>query len=300
MVIRAKILGYCMGVRRAVESAFKALTEYPNHAIYTLGPLIHNKTAIGMLNEKGITILDAALIYTLDTKKNPSVVILSAHGTPHSLKQTLEKTGAVVVDATCPRVLVNQKKMYEYARKGFTVFIAGDKTHGEVFALEGSVPSGCECYVFQNAQEAKLFVKTQQCEHKKAILISQTTITQDEYDEVSSVLQSAIDNLMVFDTICPATLERQNALRELFEKVDGLIVIGGKNSANTTRLYQIAKELSAKEKIEKPVCHIETAQEIPKEFFSLENIGLTAGASTPDSVIADVETLLFEKGKTGA
>ncbi len=294
MVIRATILGYCMGVRRAVTMALDSRKEYQNHTIYTLGPLIHNKTAIDMLNEKGISVLNPSVLHTLDAKKNPTVIILSAHGTPYSLKQKIEDMGAIVIDATCPRVLVNQKKMHEYANKGFTVFIAGDKSHGEVFALEGSVPSNCDCYVFQNADEAKTFITTKTFDNTKAIVLSQTTIRQNEYNEVCDVLQSAIKDLIILDTICPATLERQNALKDLFEKVEGLIVIGGKNSANTERLYQIAYELSKKQKTEKPVCHIETANEIPSIFFTLKNIGISAGASTPDNVIEDIEKALLK------
>ncbi len=292
MVIRAKILGYCMGVRRAVDMARQSLFDYPNHKIYTLGPLIHNKTAIANLKENGISILTPSEIHTIDCKKEQTVTILSAHGTPHTLKQELKNAGIVVIDATCPRVLVNQKRIREYSLKGYTVFIAGDKAHGEVFALEGSVANEVECHVFQNAQEAKDFIKANVWNSSKAILISQTTITQDEYDAVSLVLRSAINDLIIFDTICPATLERQDALRSLFEHIDGLIVVGGKNSANTTRLWQIATELSVTQNLNKPVCHIESADEIPEHFYALRTIGISAGASTPDEVIEAVEKAL--------
>ncbi len=295
MVIRAQVLGYCMGVRRAVETALNTLNKYPNHSVYTLGPLIHNKDAIEMLKSKGLEILDVSAVNKLNTKEKPTVVILSAHGTPYSLKQDLEDIGVIVVDATCPRVLANQKKMYGYASQGFPVFIAGDKSHGEVFALVGSIPNDCECFVFQNAIEAKDFISTKKDVYSKAVVISQTTITQDEYNEVCSVLQSEIENIIILDTICPATLERQKALKEMFEKVEALIVIGGKNSANTTRLYQIAKELGDKGETLVPVCHIESAKEIPDEFFKLKCVGITAGASTPDEVISEVEAILLQK-----
>ncbi len=298
MVIRAKVLGYCMGVRRAVDAALQARTQYPKHSIYTLGPLIHNKTAIEMLKENGISILDKADIQQLKKNQSSSVVILSAHGTAQTVRKDIEETESIIIDATCPRVLINQKRIAEYAQKGFSIFIVGDKSHGEVMALEGSVSASTPYYILQNAEEANYLIRNNDFNSTKAIVISQTTITQDEYNEVSSVLQSAVDDIVIFDTICPATLERQDSLRSIFKDVDGLIVIGGKNSANTARLYHIALELCENDtdtSTQKKVCYIETADEIPNEFYALNKVGLTAGASTPDEAIFAVEKRLLEK-----
>ena len=118
---------------------------------------------------------------------------------------------------------------------------------------------------------------------ERAVLISQTTIKQSEYDAIAEVLKKHISDLKVFNTICPATLERQKALEDIAGKVDGIIVIGGKNSANTQRLFSTAKELTPN------AWHIETPDEIPDEVYSLSCIGITAGASTPDEVIDAVE-----------
>ncbi len=292
MVIRAKILGYCMGVRRAVTAAAKAKQNYPDNDVYTLGPLIHNKTAIQMLKNNGIEILDNEFLPVLKESKRDTVVIIRAHGTSNAIKKQIQDVGSIIVDATCPRVLANQKKIADYSQKGYSVFIAGDKSHGEVEALEGSVFDGVECHVLQNEQDAVLLMQSRDFSSIKSILISQTTITNDEYNAVKNVLEKSIPSITVFDTICPATLERQVSLRDLCKIVDGIIVIGGKNSANTNRLYQIAKEEIVASGISKPVVHIETAAEIPQEFFTLKTIGLTAGASTPDEVIVDVENAL--------
>ncbi len=297
MVIRAKILGYCMGVRKAVNLALKAYEKYPNHAIYTLGPLIHNKNAIEMLKGKGINILVEDDIPTLKDSAMPTVVIIRAHGTSDAIKEELLRVGSTIIDATCPRVLANQRRIHEYAKKGYAIIIVGDKSHGEVFALEGSVPNNSSCFVLQNALEAKAMLKSTSFRNQKAIVISQTTITKDEYEEVSSVIQSSIEDVLVFNTICPATLERQTALCELYNQVDGLIIIGGKNSANTERLYQIALGLNEEKGIKKPVCHIENADEIPSVFFALEKVGISAGASTPDNVISSIENQLQTGGK---
>ncbi len=292
MVKRAKILGYCMGVRRAVEAALKAREDYPNHAVFTLGPLIHNKSAIQMLQEKGIKILESDYMNVLQQSEKPTVVVIRAHGTTHQIKKSLQDAGAVIVEATCPRVLTNQKRIYDHSLEGHTVFIVGDKSHGEVTALQGSLSGSGTGYILESAQEVKNTIKNIKSKKNKSIVISQTTITQEEYDEVSSELQHYINDIRIFDTICPATIERQNSLKELCSQVDGLIVIGGKNSANTQRLFQIANELCKADK--KRVCHIENADEIPEEFYSLENVGLTAGASTPDEDIEEVEKKLSQ------
>lgn len=289
MVIRAEILGYCMGVRRAVDTVEKAIVDYPNHQIYTLGPLIHNTTALTMLCNKGVKILDDDYPNILQNETKKSVVVIRAHGTPLDVRKNLENFNVTVIDATCPRVSLNQKRSADYARRGYYVFIVGDKTHGEVIALQGAVFPKEKCIVFQNASEAQDFLLHTNIADFKSILISQTTITQDEYDAVKIVLQTAAQDILVFDTICPATRERQNALKNLYNQVNGILVVGGKNSANTRRLYQQAVQLCKTYGKDKLIAHIETADEIPKEFYTLQNIGLTAGASTPDEVIDEVE-----------
>ncbi len=290
MVIRAKILGYCMGVRRAVEAANTAQAKYPEYSVYSLGPLIHNRTAIEMLQEKGIKILENNFLPLLKNSQKQSVVVIRAHGTTAAIKNQIEEAGSIIIDATCPRVLSNQKRIADYSKKGYTVFIAGDRSHGEVAALEGSILNDADCYVLQNEYEAQTLIDSIDFSTKQAILISQTTITRSEYNSVKNILEKTIKDLTVFDTICPATLERQDALRNLCSNVDGIIVVGGKNSANTNRLYQIAKEEC--DSYGKPVVHIETEKEIPQEFYDLPLVGLTAGASTPDEVILAVEKAL--------
>ncbi len=290
MVIKATVLGYCMGVRRAVKAALDALTEYPNHEIYTFGPLIHNKSAISMLENKGIKILDTASLHVLKEFSKPTVVVVRAHGTTLALKEHLETAGAIVIDATCPRVLINQKKIFDYSSNGYRIFIVGDKSHGEVSALQGSVFNDSECYVLQDKHEVKNAIKKISNTQKKSIIIGQTTITQHEYNEVANELKHEFEDIIVFDTICPATLERQDSLRTLCSQVDGVLIVGGKDSANTQRLYQIAQDLCIKDN--KIVRHIEVADEIPDNFFLLDTVGITAGASTPDEDIIEVEKRL--------
>lgn len=279
---RAEILGYCMGVRRAIEAAEQAVFDYPHKKVFTLGPLIHNNSALAVLESKGVKVLpeDGSV---LPENPSQSVVIIRAHGVPPCITQKLKNLGCIVVDATCPRVLSSQKRAANYAQKGATVFLAGDKNHGEIVGISGYATSfGAKCIVLANSQDAEKIESVT----SEAVLISQTTISRAEFDSIASILRRKIPHLTVCNTICSATQERQNALVELCSKVDGVLIIGGKHSANTRRLLRTAQEICPKSFL------IETAQEIPNEFFELKRVGLTAGASTPDFVIDDVEEKL--------
>ncbi len=290
-VVRAKVLGYCMGVRRAMEGAHKAAAHKAGGRVWTLGPLIHNKTALDMLASEGVQILkddDFSQIGGED------VVVIRAHGVTPAVKADVTGRSKAVVDATCPRVMLSQKRVADFASRGYTVIIAGDKNHGEVTGIAGCAEAAAtgdsRCVLVGNRGDAEDFVARVQSGDEplpqRAILISQTTISQSEYDAIAEVLSPAIAGLEVFDTICPATTERQEALADLQGRVDGVLIIGGKNSANTQRLLTSAQRYFDKAAL------IETADEIPPEFFQLERVGLSAGASTPDEVIDGVERRL--------
>ena len=286
-----------MGVRRAVEIAEKCLETYTDHPVYSFGPLIHNRSALAVLEGKGLKLLESA-DGALSLDPAP-VVIIRAHGVPPETRAALEKQGCIIQDATCPRVLANQKKAASYAAKGYTVIIAGDKNHGEVTGLAGCVKTaaaaaqaGLEngdaaraaCLLVDSPSDAAV-LDAAAC-GGNCVLISQTTISPVEYAEIADVLKRRIPHLEVLDTVCPATQERQAALDALCERAEGVLVIGGRNSANTQRLFTSAKQKCAH------AAHIESADDIPPEFFSLKTVGITAGASTPDFVIDAVEAHL--------
>ena len=292
-IVRAEVLGYCMGVRRAVEIAEKSLANNPDRLVFTFGPLIHNKTALANLSERGLCVLEEDEIKSVKDKS--PVVIIRAHGIPPKIRQKLENAGCSLVDATCPRVLANQKKAAGYASKGYTVIIAGDKNHGEVLGLAGCVDYSCEtgrnaCILVESVEDAENLVFEDAgkfaSENAKYVLLGQTTISRTEYDAIAAVLKKRLPSLEILDTICPATMERQQALEELVKNVDGIIIIGGKNSANTQRLF-----FAAKEKCPNAI-HIESPDEIPDYFRNLKKIGIAAGASTPDEIICAVEETL--------
>ena len=272
-------MGFCFGVRRAVEAAEEALKKY-GKGVYSLGPLIHNENALKELKEKGLLIADEKEISTI---KDGSVVIIRAHGVAPDLIEILKNKKCTVIDATCPRVKANQKMVSRYTSAEDYIILTGDKNHGEVIGLAGYAKSNF--IQIQNYDEAE---KVQLPSNLKGqiVLLSQTTYNPLEFSKIESLLKSRYPQIKVQNTICPATEERQNALLDLCSKVDALIVIGGKNSANTKRLYQTAKENC------KFALHIQDESEIPDEIRKYEKIGITAGASTPDKIISLVETAL--------
>ncbi|MCR5285436.1 MAG: 4-hydroxy-3-methylbut-2-enyl diphosphate reductase [Treponema sp.] len=278
-IIKSEVMGFCFGVRRAVETAESALQKY-GKGVYSLGPLIHNENALKELKEKGLLIADEKEISTI---KDGSVVIIRAHGVAPDLIETLKNKKCTVIDATCPRVKANQKMVSRYTSAEDYIILTGDKNHGEVIGLAGYAKSNF--IQIQNYDEAE---KVQLPSELKGqiVLLSQTTYNPLEFSKIESLLKSRYPQIKVQNTICPATEERQNALLDLCSKVDALIVIGGKNSANTKRLYQTAKENC------KFALHIQDESEIPDEIRKYEKIGITAGASTPDKIISLVETAL--------
>lgn len=274
-VILADVLGYCFGVRRAVDTAMLTLESDGQSKVFSLGPLIHNQVALDMLSSKGLSVLKENEI---DSLQEGSRVIIRAHGVPPETLAKVEEKKCKLVNATCPKVLASQKNAAKYAALGYTVILAGDRNHGEVVGIAGY--AGKKFILVENCQEASEIDNFPESE--SAILLSQTTFSKEEFNGIAEILSQKIKNLKVLNTICSATKERQDALQNLCPKVDGILVVGGKNSANTKRLLQIAENNC------KNAALIERADEIPESFFSLEKVGITAGASTPDSVIQAV------------
>lgn len=279
-IIRASVLGFCFGVRRAVELAEKALAENPGKKVYSLGPLIHNENALRALESKGLHILQENEINSLE---EGSVVIIRAHGVAPSVTDALEAKRCRIIDATCPRVKASQKMVERYSSENDYVVLTGDRNHGEVIGIAGY--AGENFSQLQDFEEAQSF-DISDSDNKNVILLSQTTYSPKEFEKIENLFRSKFRNLAVMNTICPATNERQQALIELCSQVDGVLVIGGKSSANTKRLYQTAVANC------KYAAHIQSAADIPEDFFTLNNIGITAGASTPDEIIDDVEKTL--------
>lgn len=284
-ILRAHILGMCMGVRRAEELARAAAQETSGsgHRVYTYGPLIHNPQAVAALESIGIHVLDTQVtekIGELPDLRNATVII-RAHGASRAALSRLETLGAHIVDATCPRVIKSQRLAQHYEATGWQVILVGDQRHGEI---EGILGHTANALVVDGPTTALYIAK--KCADLPCALIAQTTIRQEDYDAVIAIFQAHVKKMVAEKTICPATSERQQALTELCRQVDALLVIGGKNSANTKRLFRTAIDCG------RPAWHIETASEIIPEMTKFSRIGITAGASTPDFIIDEIEKTL--------
>lgn len=268
-IIVAKNSGFCNGVRRSVDLANKASEK--NIKTYTLGPLVHNPTQVKMLEKKGVSIVDENEVLNI---KNSQMVIRS-HGVSENLKENLKKNSNEVVDATCPVLLNIYKKIIEKENEGYTVVIIGDKEHPEIKAMASYVNNGI---IIKDETEAKNITNM-----SKLYVVSQTTNRIDFFENIAHELEKTNDDVVIENTICNATRLRQEACKSLSKEVDCMIVVGGFNSSNTNKLYQIAQKYCEN------VQRIETVKDLPLQKLSNFNIiGVIAGASTPDQVIEEV------------
>ena len=268
-IIVAKNSGFCNGVRRSVDLANKASEK--NIKSYTLGPLVHNPTQVNMLEEKGVGVIDEKEALNL---KNSQIVIRS-HGVSEKLKDDLRKNSNDVIDATCPVLINIYKKIKEKENEGYTIIIIGDKDHPEIKAMASYVNNGI---IIKNETEAKNITNM-----SKLYVVSQTTNRIDFFENIAHELEKTNDDVVIENTICNATRLRQEACKSLSKEVDCMIVVGGFNSSNTNKLYQIAQKYC------KNVKRIETVKDLPLQKLSNFNIiGVIAGASTPDQVIEEV------------
>ncbi|MFH7321233.1 4-hydroxy-3-methylbut-2-enyl diphosphate reductase [Desulfurivibrio sp. D14AmB] len=272
-VILAKHAGFCMGVRRAVETTLK-LVETRQAPISTFGPLIHNPQVLDMLAEKGVHVLEEVPADTRGT------VVIRAHGVPPARKKHLEASGAVVEDATCPRVVKVQAIIDKYRRQGYTTVIVGDRDHAEVEGLMGHAGrAGLVVSRMSDLDGLEL--------SPPYIVVSQTTQDEEMFQAITAAILERYPGGKVFNTICDSTHKRQDEVREMCHQVDALVVVGGRNSANTKRLAEIADGLNC------PVFLVETESELdPEKLRAYQLVGVTAGASTPAWIIREVvETL---------
>ncbi|GHU80887.1 4-hydroxy-3-methylbut-2-enyl diphosphate reductase [Spirochaetia bacterium] len=276
-----------MGVRRAVDLAERESADLwsgsaGSSRIYTMGPLIHNPQVLASLKERGVAILDEE---ELPEDLAGSVVIIRAHGVSPELEERLISRGARIADATCPRVKASQIKARALSDAGYTIFLAGERRHGEIIGIQGFARG---CIIVGNPGEAEQAAAelSRKNPGAKTALIGQTTISPDEYRAIGEGIRGLFPGLEVIDTICGATRDRQDSLRKLCAQAEAVIVAGGRDSANTRRLLAIAAQ-------NKPAWLVEKSGEIPEEIRAYRTVGLCAGASTPDALIDAIEEALL-------
>ena len=272
----AKSAGFCFGVQRAVDSVYKELEENSGK-IYTFGPIIHNEQVVEDLNKKGIEVIDT--VEQLKEIKEGTVVIRS-HGVAKEIYDILEQQKLKMVDATCPFVKKIHNIVLDESNNGKTIIIIGNDNHPEVEGIKGWV-NGEVIVINKEEQIEKLSLP----EQTKACIVSQTTFNHNKFKYLVEIIRKKGYDITVVNTICNATHVRQVEAQKISSKVDGMIVIGGKNSSNTQKLYDICRNECEN------TFYVQTVKELNlHELKSLKSIGITAGASTPKNIIEEVRT----------
>lgn len=274
--------GFCFGVKMAIQKGEQLIATHQG-PVATLGPLIHNPQEVNRLIKLGI--------YSRQSFQEikETKVLIRTHGVAPNVFEEAEALGLEIFDCTCPFVNKVQRIAYEHSQKGYQVLILGNKDHPEV---EGILGWACgQGIAFHDVDE----LRGVDLSHRPVCLVAQTTENVETFNQATKWLKAMTDNLVVFNTICSATRERQRSALDLAKKVDLMIVVGGLNSANTKKLADLCHQNGTKTE------HIESADEINYEWLAeATNVGITAGASTPDWIIREViekmEELTMEQG----
>ena len=276
-VITAKTAGFCFGVKRAVDTVYEEIEKGGN--IYTYGPIIHNGEVVAELKSRGVGIINSPD----ETEEGEnSTVIIRSHGVEKKVYESLEKKGIRIVDATCPFVLKIHRIVREEAEKGKHIIITGDKDHPEVKGIISY--AGDHVSVIKSTKEAEEFENS---EGKPLCIVSQTTFNSTKFKEIVEIFDKKEYSVNVVNTICNATFERQEEARVLAGKADCMIVIGDRHSSNTAKLFEICSGLC------KNTVFVQTLEDLVSrnDIFSESTacVGITAGASTPNIIIEEVQ-----------
>lgn len=271
----AKTAGFCFGVKRAVEKVYQKAEEAEG-TVYTFGPIIHNDQVVNDLEEKGVRVIRNE--EELDQISEGTVIIRS-HGVSRQVQEKIIGNGLDCVDATCPFVKKIHRIVEEEGQKGHTVIIAGDANHPEVEGICGWATG--PVFVVSNQEELEQLPIS---EETKVTFVAQTTFNFKKFQELVEILNKKFYYNNVINTVCNATEERQAEARRIAASSDVMLVIGGKHSSNTQKLYEICKESCDN------TYFIETLVDLDsKPFQSFCHVGITAGASTPNKIIEEVQ-----------
>ena len=276
----AKTAGFCFGVKRAVDKVYE-LIENGVSPIYTLGPIIHNEEVVSDFEKKGVTVIPEEDI----PKLREGTVVIRSHGVGRRIYDMLKTAGISFVDVTCPFVLKIHRIVERESRAGKQIIIFGDPSHPEVKGICG----WCEgsCTVLRNREDAENFVPDP---GRIPCIVSQTTFNYNKFKELVEILcKKRYDNSVlnigdILNTICNATEERQKEAQNIAGEVDTMLVIGGRHSSNTQKLFEICKEECGN------TYYIQTPVDLDSEMFHHSSyVGITAGASTPKKIIEEVQ-----------
>lgn len=273
----AKTAGFCFGVKRAVDTVYQQIEQYRGEKIFTYGPIIHNEEVIKDLRSHGVEVLnDEEELKTADA----DVVVIRSHGVAKYIYDILEERGITCVDATCPFVKKIHKIVAKKSAEGSYIVIVGNGEHPEVQGIRGW--AGEQVTVVQTPEDAERFELPDK--DQKVCIVAQTTFNYNKFKELVEIISKKRYDIVVLNTICNATKERQTEARQIAARVDAMVVIGDKRSSNTQKLFEICKEECLN------TYYIQTLDDLDiNQLRSVESVGITAGASTPNKIIEEVQ-----------
>ena len=273
----AKSAGFCFGVQRAVDTVYKQIEENSAEKIYTYGPIIHNEEVIKDMEKKGVEVI----LSEEELKQIKSgIVIIRSHGVPKRICDLLDESGVRYVDATCPFVKKIHRIVEEKSRDGYHIVIIGNREHPEVMGIEGWAQGPAT--IIQTEEEARAFELVPESE--KVCVVAQTTFNYNKFKDLVEIISEKRYDIIVLNTICNATKERQEEAYDIAKRVDAMIVIGDKRSSNTQKLFEICSNACA------DTYYIQTLGDLNmNQLRSVETVGITAGASTPNKIIEEVQ-----------
>lgn len=287
-ITTAKSAGFCFGVQRAVDLVYKEVEK--NGTVYTYGPIINNEAVVADLEKKGVIVVESP--EELKTLPEGTIIIRS-HGVSEAIQTELSSYGNKIIDATCPYVKKIHKAVREKSKDGLSIVIIGNRSHPEVEGIIGwcnksdLTPNTCDYTVIENKTEAENFNLPKD---RKLCIVAQTTFNYKNFQDLVEIIIKKGYDIFVLNTICNATQERQTEAYQLAMQSDAMIVIGGKLSSNTRKLYEICKNECEN------TYYIQKLDDLDLSMFkSYRNVGITAGASTPNNIIKEVHTAMSEK-----
>ncbi len=281
-ITTAKSAGFCFGVKRAVDLVYKEVQS--KEAVYTFGPIIHNEEVVSDLCSKGVKVIE----HPEELKALPKgTIIIRSHGISSEIQEELSSYGHKVIDATCPYVKKIHRVVKEKNADGQHILIIGNRTHPEVEGIVGWCGTPSDCTVIEEEEEAERF---QVSKDKKICIVAQTTFNYKKFQDLVEIISKKGYDILVLNTICNATEERQAEAYQLAKHSDAMIVVGSEHSSNTRKLYEICKKECEN------TYYIQKLVDLDLNLFkSYRNVGITAGASTPNNIIKEVHTVMSEK-----
>ena len=272
----AKSAGFCFGVNKAMEKVYEQIEKSEGKKIYTYGPIIHNEEVVKELASKGVEVIDS--LKELQDKEK-GVLIIRSHGVAKEVCEKMEEVGFTVVDATCPFVKRIHNIVQKESALGKKIIIVGNPGHPEVEGIKGWCAG--KAYIIETTHEAQDFTAS---EDEKICIVSQTTFNYNKFKDIVEIFEKRGYDINVVNTICNATQERQTEAREIAAVADAMIVIGGTHSSNSKKLYEICKGECNNTHFIQTLDDLHL--ELPK---SVRMVGITAGASTPNNIIEEVQ-----------